>query len=561
MTAVPKLQDRRRYVISGTSNSWDHYVAPGGNRMLLVRFAARNVAAAAPSYDGTALTLVSGTSQDVSSGTNRRVVAWYYMLNPPSGVNTLALTVATTDSNNCTLHAFNLVDVDQTTPFRDQSGSNGVSAGATTGTTSTLTPASAVGDLVLDAVSCRRTPTADSGQTVIGGGAYTTGFERSASKPGEASSTSVGWTFAASDPWVHAALAVRGDATSQPEQADYTGARGKRSWLVSSNLAGKSVSASATSYVAVVPTVETSGNTDLVRTPIRRPCVVSLPFVRVSANATSAASTIAWQIDGSDSSMTITVPAGETGLFVGSGTATHNGSTDAVWRVTAGAGGALTIAMLGATVEADDDETVTLLGVHANGSSKIVPGADLYDIPSGRRGTSTTTAPAELYCPIEATWEGLYTVQTGTTTNGEFRFRSVKNGTNANQLVTYAASSGGTREDTSNSDTVSDGDMLAIRLTSDGTTGDFERERHTTRLIHADGEFLLVLGASPGSAGLNVTNGTVYAPVAGDFNAITTTEAASQARVPFDLALKRMLVFVGQHTSDGDTSSSWTRTT
>lgn len=549
------IKERNRYTITSTSNTWSHRVFDGANRLLLVRFASRNVAAVAPAYDGTSLTLVTGSLGDVSSSTNRRVAAWYYMVAPPVGTYDLTLDPATTDSNNCTLHVFNLVNVDQTTPFRGQSGSvDALLDAATTGATSTVTITTENTDLIMEAISSRRDPTTGASQTVLGAGGFTTGTELSSAKDGSSTSTTVNWTYSSSDPRVQSVIAVRFSSATQPDFADYAGSRGKKSWIASAHLAGEILSAGSTTYCGLNPSIETGATSTIARTPIRFAGTLSTPVVRISANATTADTVITLREDASDTSVTITVPAGQVGSFLGTGTASAGGSSDYGWKLVAGTGGTITVTMLSLAFEPSGSNTISFPATHTASSAKITPSSTNYGQLTGTRGATATESIAQLLVPMDATWGGLNVVQTGTTTNGTMTFKSRKNGADGNQVVTYSASEGGVKGDFSNTDTLVDGDRVAVYLNNAGTVGDFELERYMSTLSNSSGEFLLTSADASSGTGLNVLTGTVYLPVAGELkNGAAATEADAQMRAPFDMALKRLIARVGGNTSVGNT--------
>lgn len=129
--------------------TWSHTVtSTGTNRILIVGVAMRNaaaqtVAANGVTYNGVVLTQLD--AQDVASAS--RIEMWY-LLNPPTGANTVSVT--TTADVRMAAGATSYTGVDQTTPFGTQSKNSGSSFG-TDVITATVT--SDTDELVVDAVA------------------------------------------------------------------------------------------------------------------------------------------------------------------------------------------------------------------------------------------------------------------------------------------------------------------------------------------------------------------------------------------------------------------------
>ena len=95
-------------------------------------------------------------------------------------------------------------------------------------------------------------------------------------------------------------LAVIGAAATQPAKADYTGGRGKKTWIVSSTVTtgGEVVAAGATVYMPVAPSAESSTTSSANRTRARVAGTYRTPKIRIVANAATSASTAVLQEDG-----------------------------------------------------------------------------------------------------------------------------------------------------------------------------------------------------------------------------------------------------------------------
>jgi uncharacterized repeat protein (TIGR01451 family) len=181
--------------VSGVTN-WTHVTGNAANRLMLVGVATGGGGSvSAVTYGGSNLTRVT-------SSTNSFLIseAWQ-LVNPPSGTNTVSITVA---GNPAMLYAgaATFSGVDPTTPL------GAVNSAATAGKTASVTISSATNEIVFDNVACdNRAPTsAGAGQTQLwslgnfrgGGGSI---------KPGTDSVT-MSWAVP-NGPWAQVAASVK----------------------------------------------------------------------------------------------------------------------------------------------------------------------------------------------------------------------------------------------------------------------------------------------------------------------------------------------------------------
>jgi hypothetical protein len=125
-TSVHKQSD------SGTSITWTH-TCTGSNLILLVcvmMSTSRSVSAI--SYNGVAMTFINRSS----GGGAGQTVAWYYLINPATGANTVSITIDS--SSFCYPSSASYTGVDQTSPI-DASTTTANNAGSTITTTLTTT--------------------------------------------------------------------------------------------------------------------------------------------------------------------------------------------------------------------------------------------------------------------------------------------------------------------------------------------------------------------------------------------------------------------------------------
>lgn len=548
--ATPRDQEVYTYQLTASTTTVSHTVRDGANRFMLVELMGRFDSVTSVTYNGSAINAVVGSSVGAgAAGTTHRQVAMYYLVAPTVGTASLVVTVS--GNNQGTVRVRNMVDVDQSTPLRSQGGGNfAASASGASSTSDTLSVTSVAGDLVLDLIAVSTTGTIGAGQTRAGYGTQPTN-QYASTKVATGTSESMAWTYS-SGTFGHCAISIVGSTATQPAKADYTGGRGKKTWIVSSTVTtgGEVVAAGATVYMPVAPSAESSTTSSANRTRARVAGTYRTPKIRIVANAATSASTAVLQEDGVDTSVTITIPAGTTGLIAGTGSVAVSGSTSLSWRVTNGGGGSIAMTMTQLEFEPSGSSTITLLSAHSSSALQLTAGATHHLRVTGSRGSAAGVAEAEalIKSPIAGVWSGLEIIKVGNTTTGTVDVYSRINGANGNQTLSWAASGSASQEDTTHSDTIADGDNLAWRAVIGAGTGTWENERWSSRIANSVGEFLLATGAAPGVGAAALQAGANYLPLAGEM-ARSSTESAVQAEAPFDLAAKRLWVEVGENTA------------
>lgn len=549
--ATPQIQFARDFALNGGTSpqsfAWEVFDA--ANRYLTVEVHGRNLGGTITvSYGGTALTLVPGSQVATGSGTSRRSVQVYEMVAPAVGVANITVTHSTNDNGVARVTTW--IDVDQTTPLREQSA--GVYAQAFTGasqTSSSLSVVSAAGDWVRDAICVSTAATVGSGQS-LNGASDSVSRSRSSDKIASGTSTTMEWTFS-SGTVAHCAFAVIGATATQPSPADYTGGKGKRSIVSAKNPSGETCGAGATLYLPIAPSCETSNSEVVNRTPWLRSGTFSTPWVKISANAATADTVYTVLQDGAATGVTITVPGGTTGWVSGSGTLSVDGTTSLNVRVVVGAGGSITHDEFQMVFAPTASSAVTLLGAFSSSTMIMASGQVLYIRPHGSRGNDAAEAVSVLYAPMAANWFGLMVRGIANGTSGGAVGRSRVNGANGAQAVSWSSGDQSYKLDTTNVDTLAYGDMICYSVDIAAGTGTLETERWGSFVENSTGWFAMMAAAVPG-AGVGLSNGTTYLNVLGELRMATTRETA-ETRVPFDIAVKGFWLDIGDNTGLGPT--------
>lgn len=192
---------------SGTSLTLTGYtVALTSDRLLIVAVSTQNgTAVTGVTYGGTPL--IALDSQLGASSTT--LTALYYLIAPTVGsANLVATTAATTQ---IILQAYVVSNANQTAPFGTVSKTSG------SATSASLTPASVVGDTVIDFISSNASATVSGGQTLIQNGTTGAGvLATEASKAGTAGTTSMSYSFGGTANFAYLAVAVKPTANNSP---------------------------------------------------------------------------------------------------------------------------------------------------------------------------------------------------------------------------------------------------------------------------------------------------------------------------------------------------------
>ena len=184
-----------------TPLSWSHTVAAGSNRVMFVELSISTTGTTATgvSYGGVAMTLVGRSSSGVVP------VEIWKLVNPQEGTANVVASFSATAAVAAGATTYN--GVDQTTPVRVGSFVSGFG----NSTTASVTVASAVGDLVIDAQSWQGLPSGGA----PGAGQTLTWWQQNASitggstSEGGAASVTMSGSFSSSANWVIGAVSLK----------------------------------------------------------------------------------------------------------------------------------------------------------------------------------------------------------------------------------------------------------------------------------------------------------------------------------------------------------------
>jgi hypothetical protein len=319
-------------------------------------------------------------------------------------------------------------------------------------------------------------------------------------------------------------------------------------WLLqASNPAGLAVSAGATRFAVVAGDIVAIAAESATQAMTRGTYTLSQLFVRVTANATAASSTVRSRKNGSNGAQSVSIGAGATGVFQDTVNSDSLLTGDLInSQETVGAGGSLTISIISYILAASTDIPILL---EARAGSGISHGATAYCGIGGGSGWGATESDAQYVCRVSSTLSNFYVCVYSNSCDGATTFRVRKNGADGNENVSVPATTTGAYEDATNSDSVASGDTLDYSGVAGGTAGTI---------------YPMLAGIKSSSAGRQLTSSlvagdtvaygtTVYYGVEGKL-AQTATETKSQGNADASFTAKNLFVRVPTNSVNGDTT-------
>jgi len=274
--------------------------------------------------------------------------------------------------------------------------------------------------------------------------------------------------------------------------------------------------------------------------------------IYIHANTRSSTTTLYVRKNGSNTAVAVPIGAGVTGWLtdlVNSVTFLEDDLLGLFFDFTTGSG---SIEFRSFSVEAEwdagnhsilqagDNRSGAVTGLESTGNATTG-----YVYPFGSTSAliinSLTESSVQQEIPLAATISNMRVLVTTNARSTDTVFTFRKNGADGAQTITVPAGATGWFEDTSNTDTVAAGDLLAYEVANGSGSGTL-RFNAIQAQVHADNdECFLAATATPGTFGNNSTNGDSYYSPAGVYR-WGLTEAELQLRIPFDCTLTRISI-------------------
>ena len=194
---------------SGGTTTYSHTVGSGSNLLLIVAVSfwsngSSSAGLSGLTYNGTSMTLVSGTAQTSSSGAFYTAI--YALPAPVTGTNSIVATVAG-QCDKLGLASISFTGADQTTGIDAAGGTIGTSGTVTQSLTTT-----AASEYLVDAVShlSANTASSNSNTSIYNDGAVGAGTASQYGSAASAGSNSMSWTYPdPGDQWAYSVAAVK----------------------------------------------------------------------------------------------------------------------------------------------------------------------------------------------------------------------------------------------------------------------------------------------------------------------------------------------------------------
>ena len=280
--------------------------------------------------------------------------------------------------------------------------------------------------------------------------------------------------------------------------------------------------------------------------PVRDAGTFSKLFVRVFSNTTTTAvATVTLRKSLADTALLVSITAGTTGIFEDQTNTVAFAATDEAdyeFTVPNQTGSAKTVSITQVGVQFAPDtagNSISFLAATGNAGGFFSESTTLYYPPSGGSFFDT---------PFEANTK--YRIRVATTTSDFYvyiqsnarttatTFGTRKNGAAGAQSVSVGATATGAFEDTTNSDSLADGDDYNYFSTTGTGTGTIVPIVGCTTAITTGGEFFLIANDAVGSS--FPANQTSYSPPAGGNFGPTPTEANIQIYPRFTFTARQL---------------------
>lgn len=270
--------------------------------------------------------------------------------------------------------------------------------------------------------------------------------------------------------------------------------------------------------------------------------VLSNLYIQIATNTVVGASTFKIRKNGADGSESVSI----TGLTSGEFEDTTNTDTVSVgdevnYQIIGGAGGTnLSIGVASIVFNATSN-TVCILGT-GDSASLSTDSTTRYFGLIGAVGQTTTEINRNYQFSNSGTLENLfvYVSANARTTNTIFRTRK-SNSTNGAMSVTYGSGVTGILEDTSNTDTVTAGELWNYAIvTSTGAAETITYETVKSEMTTVDSSFNL----GSVSNGFVSNADTVYLPMSGFTNPGANTEATVKTEANFAFTMSNLWMYI-----------------
>lgn len=276
---------------------------------------------------------------------------------------------------------------------------------------------------------------------------------------------------------------------------------------------GASVGANLTRYACIANSAlifnATEANKQIT---YRQGGVLSNLYVRVITNSVTASTTVRTRVNGANGSQSVSIGSSATGEFEDTTNTDTVAAGDKInaSMVTGATGTSIELALISVIFDA----TSNTVSIHATNEGNVLDvDSTTYFIALSGNGSKITTSPeanTQMNFASGGTLQKLFAYVSANARTTNTVFKSRINGADGNMSVTYGSGITGILEDTSNTDTVTAGDLLNLKATtSTGASQALTYQVLKVEFTTTDGSF--VMGAARGN--ISFGNNTYYIPI------------------------------------------------
>lgn len=275
-------------------------------------------------------------------------------------------------------------------------------------------------------------------------------------------------------------------------------------------------------------------------------------YIRVTSND-RAATTYRLRKNAGNGNQSITITGSTTGEFVDDTNTDVIATNDKVnFQIVVGAGGTSFIYSIANNLFRSNADTVARIGIQDNDPIST-DSTNFYYAMGGRCGTGTTASPTveQISAKVPATFQKMgirVTTNTrSTVTNAGFN----KNGSAGNLLMACTASTTGTFEDTTHTDTVVVDDSMCFYMTTSTGGGSFRfGQGMWVEMVTTNGQWQTFAGQSGSDAEATFLAGsTYYICLGGQISQAFSTESEIQIKPRVDFVGSNAQVRVAANTA------------
>lgn len=264
-------------------------------------------------------------------------------------------------------------------------------------------------------------------------------------------------------------------------------------------------------------------------------------YARVLTNGITVTTTLRTRVNGANGGQSVSITSGATGEFEDASNTDSVVTGDLLsYQSVAGVGGSTMT--LGAIASLLEHSSGVSVAVNSNAGSTPLNAATYY-LPIGGGGIEGTEANAQVTCRRATTLSRLRAYISTNAASGTSSLKCRVNGADGNQSVSITAATTGDFEDTSNSDSVADGDEVCTSITAGGTGNMY------WTVVQYETSVATIL-MTLGSGGLSSTH---YKSISGGKSSATESDVQVPARAT-GLVFAQLYVNVGTNTRSVSTS-------